>query len=309
MLEIKILDEIEELEITDGNLIITEGDIDIVHVDKKLKLPLKDDAANPTINFGDGDTGFYEGADDIIGISIAGTANFVIENDKIRAINAAGPVLLNEGCTASNPTLIPDRSDLDTGISSNGANQLSLISGGNEALRITEAIGHVSASGSVFDVSNGIPKLNSSGKVPDTNLELPVSTHSTDTSTHGVTTVADAADLTTHEADTTSIHGITDTSKLCVISTGTYTGDDSVNRAIAHGLGVVPKFVKIAASGALSPIIQIIEMGVIHFMDAVNYNNLSVTNPTTTNFYIGNATDYAHTANTNGATYSWVAFG
>ena len=88
------------------------------------------------------------------------------------------------------------------------------------------------------------------------------------------------------------IVGITDTSKLCVISTGTYTGDDSVNRAIAHGLGVVPKFVKIAASGALSPIIQIIEMGVIHFMDAVNYNNLSVTNPTTTNFYIGNATDY-----------------
>ncbi|MCK5520315.1 MAG: hypothetical protein KAI81_04320 [Candidatus Marinimicrobia bacterium] len=288
MLEVKILDEIEDLEITNGDLVITEGDIDLVHVNKKLKLPLKDDAASPTISFGDGDSGFYEGADDIIGISIAGIAEFVIENDKIRAINAAGPVLLNEGCTATNPTLIPDRSDLDTGISSNGSNQLSLIAGGDEALRITETVGHVSASGSILDVSNGIPKLNASAKVPDVNLESPVSTHS---------------------ADTTSIHGITDTSKLCVISTGTYTGDGSVNRAIAHGLGVVPKFVKITATGALSPIMEIIELGIIHFMDAVNYDNLSVTTPTTTNFYIGNATDYAHTANTNAATYGWVAYG
>ena len=41
-------------------------------------LPLENDAATPTLAFGDGDTGFYESADDTLIISAGGTARFSI---------------------------------------------------------------------------------------------------------------------------------------------------------------------------------------------------------------------------------------
>lgn len=57
----------------------------------------------------------------------------------IRVANATGPAILNEASGTLNPTLIPNRSDLDTGIGGFGTDQLSLIAGGVEAIRITEA--------------------------------------------------------------------------------------------------------------------------------------------------------------------------
>jgi hypothetical protein len=50
--------------------------------------------------------------------------------------NAAGPTLLNEAATATNPTLIPNRADPDTGIGWASANILTLITNGAEALRL-----------------------------------------------------------------------------------------------------------------------------------------------------------------------------
>ena len=53
----------------------------------------------------------------------------------LQASNAAGPSILDEAATGTNPTLIPNRSDPDTGLGHNGANELSLITGGVEAMR------------------------------------------------------------------------------------------------------------------------------------------------------------------------------
>ena len=48
----------------------------------------------------------------------------------IHAVNAGGPSILNEAAGFTNPTLVPDRGDLDTGIGYSGTDQLSLVVGG-----------------------------------------------------------------------------------------------------------------------------------------------------------------------------------
>ena len=69
-------------------------------------------------------------------IGIDGTAGYRFSTASLTAPNAAGPALLNEAATATNPTLIPNRADPDTGIGWVSANILTLITNGAEALRL-----------------------------------------------------------------------------------------------------------------------------------------------------------------------------
>ena len=50
--------------------------------------------------------------------------------------NAAGPALLNEAASSTNPTLAPNKADLDTGIGWSSANELSVIAAGSETIRV-----------------------------------------------------------------------------------------------------------------------------------------------------------------------------
>ena len=56
--------------------------------------------------------------------------------------DAAGPSIVDEAASGTNPTLIPDKGDLNTGIGQSGAagddDELSLIAGGKEMLRLIE---------------------------------------------------------------------------------------------------------------------------------------------------------------------------
>ena len=56
-----------------------------------------------------------------------------------KAFDAAGPVLLNEAATSTNPTLCPNQADTDTGIAWTAADALSLVAGGVQAMKYTEA--------------------------------------------------------------------------------------------------------------------------------------------------------------------------
>ncbi len=90
-------------------------------------------------------------------------------------------------------------------------------------------------------------------------------------------------------------------------SSGQYTGADTVNRAIAHGLGVVPKYVRLVVSTTGFVLFTILygEAIIIYEGNAV----YAVTAPTATNFYVGNAGSYAQSANANTVVYNWVAIG
>jgi hypothetical protein len=131
---------------------VTAGDADLVWNDStkvlqigastataQLKLPISNDAVTPTLAFGDGDTGFYESADDTLAIAIAGANKWNITASSVAASDANGPALLNEAASATNPTLAPDRSDADTGIGTGTADTLSLVAGGVEMVRCVES--------------------------------------------------------------------------------------------------------------------------------------------------------------------------
>jgi len=95
-------------------------------------------AAAPSLAFGDGDTGFYESADDTLKVAINGGTQWTFNAAYLGSVNTNYPVLANEQSSATNPNFIPDYSDLDTGLGHNTADQLSLISGEREMMRLVE---------------------------------------------------------------------------------------------------------------------------------------------------------------------------
>lgn len=105
--------------------------------------------------------------------------------------------------------------------------------------------------------------------------------------------------------------GIADAHHTQVLNTkGTYTGDDAVNRAIPHGLGVVPKIVfiiEVAIGGIAFRIFE--EQAKIFSWSLATQGEMAVTVPNTTNFYVGNATSPSKSANENAILYAWAAMG
>jgi hypothetical protein len=120
-----------------------EGDPDLTWDGSQLLLPLDNDAVTPTLAFGDGDTGFYESADGILSVSIEGDEKFHWVGFNFEAAAAAGLTLRGGAATSTNPVLVPDKTDPDSGIGHTTADQLSLIAGGVQVANLTEAAGVV----------------------------------------------------------------------------------------------------------------------------------------------------------------------
>lgn len=102
--------------------------------------------ALPGLAFGDGDSGFYELADDVVYSVIAGVNRVRFDTGGVRAAASGGPGMRNTVSSATNPGFTPDEGDSDTGIGTNAADQLSLIAGGVECMRYVESAGLVTIS-------------------------------------------------------------------------------------------------------------------------------------------------------------------
>lgn len=92
-------------------------------------------------------------------------------------------------------------------------------------------------------------------------------------------------------------------------TSGTYSGSSAVNRAVAHGLATVPKVVLIYDTSAGNYLFRInaAYAGITYWNGTPAMGFLAETSADTTNFYVGNATSYANSANLSGQTYYWVA--
>lgn len=90
-------------------------------------------------------------------------------------------------------------------------------------------------------------------------------------------------------------------------ASGSYTGNDSANRAIPHGLGRVPGIIHI--KGTANNDDFFISNGYIlkHPNAAVHASGGGITAPTSSNFYVGNAASYSNSANANTVAYEWSA--
>lgn len=96
-------------------------------------------AATPSLAFGDGDTGFWENVDDTLNMSFAGAQRYVFSSNELRSADTNGFQLKRAAGSATVP-VFTFVGDTDTGVNGT-ADVLSLIAGGVEALRLSEATG------------------------------------------------------------------------------------------------------------------------------------------------------------------------
>jgi hypothetical protein len=81
--------------------------------------------------------GFYAAATNELGYSSGGTACFRFWNIYFKGMNAAAAALMNEASSATNPTLIPNVVDFTTGLASEGAGILNLITAATTKAKVT----------------------------------------------------------------------------------------------------------------------------------------------------------------------------
>ena len=61
-----------------------------------------------------------------------------MQNDSFFSVTATGAAILGTAVSGTNPSVRPRRNDTNTGVGSNAADELSLITGGGERVRITD---------------------------------------------------------------------------------------------------------------------------------------------------------------------------
>lgn len=107
-------------------------------------------AATPSVAIGASTLGIYGVNAATMGFSASGAKVFTVDPSGI-SFSGGSARLLNEVSSATNPTICPANTDSDTGIGSAAVDQLSLIAGGVEGIRIVEDTNIlINFNGSVF---------------------------------------------------------------------------------------------------------------------------------------------------------------
>ena len=186
------------------------------------------------------------GADGDITLSIAGVGQFIIDAAQgIHAVNAAGPAMLNEAPTFANPTLVPNRVDLDTGLGWDANDQLSLVVGGVSGILLRELNSGVIQAP---DAEVGLTAFATGGQANATQLNQ---------SNNVLTTVATTA-------DSVKLPPIFETNSVVFIKNDGVnaadvfpaTGDDlgaGTNTAVSLAAGESASFIATAASTTWTP--------------------------------------------------------
>ena len=101
-------------------------------------------------------------------------------NGDFSMANAAGPALLNEAATSTNPTHVPNKADPDTGVGWVSADVGAAIAGGAEAFR-WDASGNIQLQGSIkMDDGNVLLSRDSTSFRMVTNASLPIELRTVD---------------------------------------------------------------------------------------------------------------------------------
>jgi len=120
-----------------------------------------------------GDHVFYNGR-------VTGTELMRVSTTQVALPDAAGPALLNEAATSTNPTLVPNKADTDTGVGWVSADIGAAIAGGAEAFR-WDSSGSIQLQGNVnFDDSNVLMARDGTSFRMVTNASLPVELRTVD---------------------------------------------------------------------------------------------------------------------------------
>jgi len=123
----------------------------------RITLPLENDNATPTLAFGDGDSGFFESADDTLRVATGAGDRAIFDSNGMRGTIANSPQFLNEAASGTNPNLVPSQGDQDTGIGRVSEDNVSLIAGALEAIRAEDPADLAATETSLwlYDLDNG----------------------------------------------------------------------------------------------------------------------------------------------------------
>ena len=78
---------------------------------------------------------YYDGTNVVLNTAVVGSGVLSMVGSMAMS-NAAGPTIVNEAATATNPTIIPNQAEVDTGLGWAAADTLTLITGGTERMRV-----------------------------------------------------------------------------------------------------------------------------------------------------------------------------
>ena len=122
-------------ELANNVVISTSGTATFSGANAVVLSTVTDDAATPTLAFGDGDTGFYESADDTLQITIGGTAEYQIDDYDIRSKSSGAFMLDKIASSSSNPTYAWN-GDTNSGLGHTDPDIIHLITNGSPRLTI-----------------------------------------------------------------------------------------------------------------------------------------------------------------------------
>ncbi len=138
---------------------MTRAQMHSLETGEQITLPLGGSAGAPTVAFGDGNTGFWEVIDNSLSLAIAGVQQFTWNGTAFMG-PSAGNFYIPHSLTLANGTTIPTyswQSDTDTGISHHIADNVSVICGAIEALRVEDSADLAATETSLwlYDLDNG----------------------------------------------------------------------------------------------------------------------------------------------------------
>lgn len=148
----------------DGDIVFfaaTSGNsIEAMRIDastRQLLFPLVNDAVTPTIGFGDGVDGIYQAAAfDISFVSNSVRRFAVLGGEFVGNTSGSATLRGSNAASATVPTLIPAGNNLTTGIGAATADQLSLIAGSHEMLRLVESTALANYVAALFDAADQV---------------------------------------------------------------------------------------------------------------------------------------------------------
>ena len=128
-------------------------------VDGSLSIPITSD-----IIFGDGDTKIYEYVDDTLHFKLANIDRWIFSGSVFYA--SAGRCGMRDILASSTvPNILPSADDSDTGLGSSALDNLSLITGGVEGIRVSETAGFITNIFYGISTDGSVQSFTSSGSI------------------------------------------------------------------------------------------------------------------------------------------------